>query len=115
MPETEFFNTWTPAVDLYEDKDSLIVQVEVPGMKKEEIEVSLHDGVLTIGGERREEKPAEGNDGYRAERLYGRFQRAITLPKPVDSANVKAAYKDGILTVTLPKSEEAKPRQISIS
>jgi HSP20 family protein len=113
--ETELFNTWSPAVDVYEDKENLVAQLEAPGLKKEDIEVSLHDGALTISAERREEKAAGESEEHRTERYFGRFQRTISLPKPVDSAKVKATYKDGILTVTLPKSEEAKPRQITIS
>jgi len=115
FPQTEFFNTWTPAVDLYEDKDSFVVQVEAPGLKKEDLDVSLHDGSLIISGERRGEKPNENADSYRTERFVGRFQRSVALPKPVDAAGVSATYRDGILTVTLPKTEEAKPRQIEIA
>ena len=115
LPEGEVFNTWSPALDLFEDKDHLVAQLEAPGLKKEDIDVSLHDGVLTIAGERRQEKPVEQKQGHRTERYYGRFQRSIALPKAVDSSNVKATYNDGVLTVTLPKTEEAKPRQITIA
>jgi HSP20 family protein len=112
---TEAFNTWAPALDLYEDKDNLVVTAEVPGMKKEDIDISLHEDSLTIAGERKEEKQYGENETSRAERFYGRFQRTIALPKAVDAGQVKAAYKDGILTVTLPKAPEAKPRQIEVS
>ncbi|MEW6160523.1 MAG: Hsp20/alpha crystallin family protein [Verrucomicrobiota bacterium] len=110
---SEFFNTWTPAIDLYEDKDHLIVRAELPGMKKEEIEVSLHNGNITVSGERKIEQKEEG-ESSRSERFFGRFQRSLTLPKPVEASKVKAVYKDGILTVTLPKTEEAKPKQIEV-
>jgi len=108
------FNMWAPALDLYEDKDCLILNVELPGMKKEEIEISLHENTFTLSGERRNEKNYEGSATSREERSFGRFMRSLSLPKQVDANRVKASYKDGILTVTLPKSEGAKPRQIEI-
>jgi HSP20 family protein len=105
---------WTPALDLHEDKDSLVVKVEVPGMKKEDIEVSLHDGTLSISGERKSDQTFEGAEVYRAERFFGRFQRTIALPTAVAADQIKAQYKDGVLTITLPKAEEAKPKQIDV-
>jgi HSP20 family protein len=113
MPETEFFG-WAPAIDLYEDKDNLIVKAELPGMKKEEIDLSLHQNNLVISGERRTESHGDESDTSRSERFFGRFQRAVELPKAVDANRVSASYKDGILTVTLPKTEEAKPKQIEV-
>jgi HSP20 family protein len=112
---SEVFNPWAPTVDLYESKDSLIVTAELPGLKKEEIDISLHEDNLTIAGERKEEKQVGENETQRAERFYGRFQRTIGLPKAVDVNAIKAAYKDGVLTVTLPKAPEAKPRRIEVS
>ena len=112
--ETEFFTGWSPALDVYEDKDNLIVKGELPGMKRDQIELSLHDGTLTISGERKSERTENGSETSRTERFFGRFQRTVTLPKPVDANKVSARYKDGILTVTLPKTEEAKPRQIEV-
>jgi HSP20 family protein len=109
------FGGWTPAIDVYEDKDHVTVKAELAGMKKEDIEVTLHEGTLSIAGERKTEKQVEEAGLYRSERFFGRFQRAVTLPSPVDGAKVKAEYKDGILTVTLPKTEEAKPKQIDVS
>ena len=108
------FNSWAPALDVYEDNDNLIVRAELPGMKKEDIDISLHDNAVTISGERKNEKRYEGGKTSREERFFGRFTRSITLPKAVDAGKVKANYKDGILTVTLPKAAEAKPRQIQI-
>jgi HSP20 family protein len=105
---------WPPALDLHEDKDTLVVKVELPGMKKEDIEISLHDGCLSISGERKNEQKFEDAEVYRAERFVGRFQRTVTLPAPVAADKVKADYKDGVLTVTLPKTEEARPKQISV-
>lgn len=121
LPLVEFrrsspFRTgWGPAVDLYEDKDNFIVTAEVPGMNREGIDVSLHDGALTIAGERAEDSKQTYKEAYRTERFFGRFHRTVTLPKPVDGSKVQASYEDGILTVTLPKAPEAKPKQIEIS
>jgi HSP20 family protein len=106
---------WTPELDIFEDKDNLIVKAELPGMKREDIQVSLHDGSLSISGERKTESKHEDAEVYRAERFVGRFQRTVTLPTPVAGDKVKADYKDGILTVTLPKTEEAKPKQIEVN
>jgi HSP20 family protein len=107
------FSRWAPALDVYQDKDQFTVVAELPGLKKENIELSLQDGVLTISGERKQEK--EGEEGYRNERFFGRFQRSVTLPASVDSSKVKATYEDGILKVVLPKAEEAKPKKIEVS
>jgi len=106
---------WTPALDVYEDKDNFTVKVELPGMKKEDIDVSLHIGSLSISGERKGETKHEDGEVYRAERFFGRFQRTVTLPSTIAADKVKAQYKDGILTVTLAKTEEAKPKQIDVS
>ena len=106
---------WTPALDVYEQKESFTVKAELPGMKKEDITVSLHDGSLSISGERKSESKHEEAEVYRAERFFGRFQRTVTLPAPVAANKVSAQYKDGILTVTLPKTEEAKPKHIDVS
>ena len=103
-----------PSVDIYEDKDSFVVKAELPGMKKEDIDVSLHDGTLSISGERKSEEKLENAEVYRSERFFGRFQRTVTLPATVDAGSIKAEYKDGVLTVTLPKAEEAKPKQIDV-
>ena len=106
---------WTPAFDIYENKDNLVVAAELPGMRKEDIEISLHDGSLSISGERRSETKSEEAEVCRSERFFGRFQRTVGLPTPVNPGKVKAQYKDGILTVTLPKTEEAKPKQIDVT
>lgn len=111
----DLFGGWTPAVDLYEDKDQLIVRAELPGMSKESIDISLHEGVLSLAGERKSEELPEGSEAYRSERCFGRFQRTFELPKPVEAERVGASYRDGILTVTLPKTEAAKPRQIEVN
>ena len=113
-PSTSFFEGWSPAVDIYEDKDKYTVKAELPGMKKEDIDVSLDGDTLTISGERKEEAEKKEGEGYRSERFFGRFQRSVTLPTAVQSNKIEAAYKDGILTVNVPKSEEAKPKQIQV-
>ncbi len=110
----QLLNGWSPALDLYQNNDNLVAQIELPGMRKEDIEISLHDGTLTVSGERKMETP-EGGEAERTERYVGKFRRSITLPVRVDAGTVSASYRDGILTVTLPKAEEAKPRQIQVS
>jgi HSP20 family protein len=110
----QFLNGWLPTIDLYEDRDHLVLKAELPGMKKEDIDISLHGEVLTLSGERKEEETFDKAETYRAERFLGRFQRTLTLPVRVDASKVQASYKDGILTVTLPKAEEAKPKQIEV-
>jgi HSP20 family protein len=106
-------NRWNPAVDVYQDNDQFTVYAELPGLKKEEIEIALNGDTLTIGGERKHEEKAD--QGFRSERYFGRFQRSLTLPVPVNSEKVNATYKDGILKVVLPKAEEAKRKQIPVS
>ncbi len=106
---------WSPALDLYQDKDNFLVKAELPGMKREHITLSLHDGLLTLAGERQHEKAQDEKATLRNERFFGRFERTITLPTQVDGTRVQASYEDGILTVTLPKAEAAKPRQIEIA
>jgi len=103
---------WMPTLDLFEDKDNLIARAELPGLKKEQIKISLQEGVLTIFGERVREKEGEY---HRSERFHGQFRRSLFLPKSVQADKVKATYKDGLLTVILPKTEEAKPKQIEVS
>jgi len=112
--QTQLFSGWTPALDLYQNNDNVIALIELPGMRKEDIEISLHDGMLTIAGERRTETP-ESEKAERSERYVGKFRRSITLPARVDANKVNAVYKDGMLTVTLPKAEEAKPKQIQVN
>lgn len=114
-PWNDQTRTWSPAVDVREDKNGFTVRAELPGMKREDIDVSLHDGALFITGERKAEPQEEGVEIHRQESFCGKFQRVLTLPAPVAVDKVKANYKDGVLTITLPKTEEAKPRQIDIS
>lgn len=111
--DTEFLNSWAPLLDVFEDRDQLIVKTELPGMYKEDIDISLHENNLTISGERKMELQ-EGQKS-RAETFFGRFQRTFSLPRPVDPNKVSATYKDGVLTILLPKTEESKPKQIQVS
>ncbi len=110
----QLFTGWSPALDLYESGDHLMAVVELPGMRKEDVDVSLHDGALTISGERKRES-TNGEKAQRTERYVGTFRRSISLPTRVDASKVTATYEDGILKVTLPKAEEAKPKQIKVN
>jgi HSP20 family protein len=111
----QLFSGWSPALDLYEGNDNVTAIVELPGMRKEEIEISLHDGTLTVSGERKRESSSNGDKAERTERYVGTFRRSIALPTRVDANKVSATYRDGILTVTLPKAEEVKPKQIQVN
>ena len=109
----QLFTGWSPALDLYQSTDNIVATVELPGMRKEDIEISLQDGMLTIAGERKSETP-EGEKAERTESYVGKFRRSVSLPTQVDANKVTANYRDGILTITLPKAEEAKPKQIKV-
>jgi HSP20 family protein len=111
----QLFSGWSPALDLYESNDDVIAALELPGMRKEDIEISLHDGTLTISGERKRESSGNGEKAERTERYIGTFRRSVALSTRVDANKVSATYRDGILTVTLPKAEEVKPKQIQVS
>jgi HSP20 family protein len=113
--DSGLFSGWTPALDVFDEKDNFVVKAELPGLKKEDIDINVHNGVLTISGERKQEAEKKEGQTFRSERYFGRFQRSVTLPAAVDVSKVKASYKDGVLTIDLPKAEEAKPKQIAIS
>jgi HSP20 family protein len=106
---------WVPAFDLYEDPDKLTVRAELPGLKKDQIKLTLKDDVLTVSGERKQEADTQNGEHIRRERVFGGFERAIALPFPVNQSTIAAGFEDGVLTITLPKAEEAKPRQIAIN
>ena len=110
----ESFGDWTPALDAHEDQDKYVVAVEIPGMKKEDMNVSVHDGVLTISGERKGEKDVKEGTVHRRERYYGKFSRSVSLPSAVRADKMNAVYKDGVLTVEIPKAEEAKPKTVEV-
>ncbi len=105
---------WRPAVDIEENNGNLVVKAELPGISKQDIKVSVKDDVLTILGERKRESEQKDRLFHRVERCYGQFRRMIRLPAQVDADKVKAAYKDGVLQITLPKPESLKPRQIEV-
>ncbi len=111
---SQLLSGWTPALDVSEDKDNVYIRVELPGMRKEDIDLSLHNGSLSISGERKGEEQFKDAEVYRSERFLGRFQRTVTLPTQVAADKIKAQYQDGILNVTLPKAEEAKPKHIDV-
>jgi len=105
---------WLPAVDVAETKNEIVVNVEAPGMDPKEFEISLKEGTLTIKGEKKQEK-VEGEEDYHiVERRYGTFTRSVLLPQEVQSDKISASYKNGVLTVTAPKSEGAKRKEIKI-
>ncbi|NNF84187.1 MAG: Hsp20/alpha crystallin family protein [Deltaproteobacteria bacterium] len=106
---------WTPAVDIYETKDAVCVRAELPGVDKDAVSVEVKDGVLTLRGDRKFEKEVKEENYHRVERSYGTFHRSFSLPSSVEGERVTARMKDGVLEVTLPKKEEAKPKQIKIS
>lgn len=105
---------WSPRVDIHETKDSILVQVELPGVKQEDIEISIVGDTLTLKGERKRETEVKEDQYHRIERSSGSFQRSILLPSVVDPNRVKATYRDGVLEIQLPKKEEAKPKEIKV-
>ncbi len=114
-PRTEdTFGTWAPPVDIFEKHDHLIIRAEIPGVQKDDVDVRIENGVLTLHGERKQEADVTEGNAYRMERVYGAFTRTFSLPTTVDAAKVTATYKDGVLEVTIPKVETAKPKKIEI-
>jgi HSP20 family protein len=106
---------WHPAVDVLEAKDAYLIRAELPGMKREDINVEVKDGMLVLSGERKSEKPAEGVEYRHVERVAAKFWRSFSLPESAKQDGIEASYKDGVLEIRVPKAEEAKPRQIEIS
>lgn len=107
--------SWSPAVDIRETEEAFLVHAELPGLSKDDVEITLENNILKLTGERRFEKDVEEKEYHRIERAYGAFTRAFSLPSRVDSNGVAASFADGVLTITVPKVEEAKPRRISIA
>jgi HSP20 family protein len=105
---------WAPSCDIYEEGDSIVVKAELPGVEKSDIDVQVENNVLTLRGERKREKEVKSENLYRTERFYGAFSRSFTLPVTVDTEKIQAEYKDGVLQVTLPKVDAAKPRRINV-
>jgi HSP20 family protein len=105
---------WAPAVDMYETKNEVVVSAELPGLNEKDIHLSITADLLTIQGERQWSDEVRDASHYRQERWFGKFERALTLPIPVETGQVKATYRDGVLTVKLPKTEGVKPKEIKI-
>jgi HSP20 family protein len=110
--EREF--VWAPAVDVYENDKAYVVEVDLPGLRKEDVRVTVQDGVLTIQGERRLAREEKGVDYHRQERFYGKFLRSFTVPETVDVDRISAEFKDGVLRLTLPKREPTAGRVIEV-
>ncbi|MFZ2525154.1 MAG: Hsp20/alpha crystallin family protein [Candidatus Ferrigenium altingense] len=106
---------WAPSVDISETDSAYLIKGEIPGVKKEDVKVTIQDGMLTIQGERRQEKEEKGKKFHRIECSYGSFARSFRVPSDADESSVKAEFKDGMLNVTLAKSEKAKPKSINVS
>jgi len=111
----DFDSVWSPSVDLSETEDSYEVKAEVPGMNKDEIKISYHDNVLTLSGERKQEEKTDKKNYHRIERAYGRFERSFRLPEEVKAEEIKAKYKNGVLSIEIPKAEKVKPKEIEVS
>lgn len=111
----EDVSEWLPDVDIVEDKDKIDVQVDLPGMQKEDVKVSVEDDTLTIRGERKSFKEEKDKNYLQVERTYGKFTRSFSLPSTVDGSKIKANYKNGVLKIELPKSEAVKPKEIPVS
>jgi HSP20 family protein len=108
------FGAWAPPVDILERQDHLVIRAEVPGIRKEDMDVRIENGVLTLHGERKEEKDVKDQSAHLMERVYGSFTRSFSLPTTVDATKVTATYKDGVLEVMVPKVETAKPKSVEI-
>ena len=106
---------WVPPMDIYETGDSLVLKAELPGINPDDVEIRVEDSTLYLKGERKFEKEVKGENLHRVERSYGTFTRSFALPNTIDAGKVKAEYQNGILTLTMPKREEAKPRAIKIN
>lgn len=105
---------WSPAVDIYETDEKLVLKAELPGLKKEDIDIQVRDNTLTLKGEKKFEKEVKEENYHRVERAYGSFQRFFTLPSTIKQEGIEATFKDGILEISLPKAEEAKPKKVKI-
>lgn len=106
--------TWVPAVNILEREDAIVISADLPGLRPEDVEVTVEQGTLNIRGERKLEEMQEGETLHRVERLYGLFERSFTLPNTVDPNKIEARFRNGEMTLTLPKREESKPRSVKI-
>lgn len=105
---------WLPPVDIYEDEDNVHVKVDLPGLRREDIEITVQNNLLTIKGERKQETETKEENTYRTERVFGMFTRLLELPSFIDEGKVEATFRDGVLHIRLPKTPEAKPKQIKV-
>jgi len=108
------YGSWAPAVDIFERGDDLIIRAEIPGVEKDDIDISVENNTLSIRGQRKREKEFDEDRTYRMERVFGGFVRTFSLPRTVDASRISASYKNGVLELQLPKAEEAKPKRIEI-
>lgn len=106
--------TWAPRADIHDYDKNVVIDVEIPGIPKEDIKVEVKNGLLTVTGERKQERKTETPEGSRIERHYGKFERSFILPDTVDEEKIKAGYTNGVLTLTLPKTEKAVPREVAV-
>ncbi len=109
-----FVSQWAPRIDVMEHGDAYVIKAELPGVSKNDVKITLQDNVLTLRGEKKQEKEEKDLNFYRVERAYGTFERSFTLPTGVKNDRIDATYRDGVLTITLPKVEEAKPKEIEV-
>jgi len=107
--------SWAPPVDIFEQGDNIVLKAELPGIEAKDVDIRVENNVLSLRGERKFDSEVKREDCHRVERAYGTFNRSFTLPNVVDTEKIKADYKDGVLQVTLPQKEEAKPKQIQIA
>lgn len=112
--EETFFGEWAPAVDIQESEKEYLIKADLPDVKKEDVKVEMQDGVLTLEGERKQEKEEKGKRFHKIEREYGKFVRRFVLPTEVDAGKVQADFKDGVLNVHLPKTAQAKPKLVEV-
>jgi HSP20 family protein len=115
QPDESSLTTWAPAADIYEALNELVVKADLPDVNEKDIDVRVENNVLTIRGERKFEKSVSEENFLRVERTYGAFSRSFSLPNTVNTEAIHATYKNGVLTVTLPKREESKPRQVKVA
>jgi HSP20 family protein len=114
-PDDSAITTWAPAVDIYEDGNQMVLKADLPEINEKDLDIRVENNMLTIRGERKLEKKVSEENYLRVERAFGSFSRSFSLPNTVDTENIKAEYRSGVLTVTLPKREESKPKQIKVS
>jgi HSP20 family protein len=112
MAESEI--GWTPRADVHENDNNFVVQLDLPGVEKDNVKVKFEDDTLVVFGERKYESNVDEKNFHRVERIYGSFTRSISVPKDVDSEKISASFKNGVLEITLPKTEEVKPKEIEI-